>query len=534
MNFIATLKKSYKCFSKRASPFLRQNLRAFRLFQWIRAKWTSPPQNRWAPLLILVAVLADHATKIAAHYLLPFEREVVVWPGRLSFFSALNETSGTRQGRLSEELTPVPLAIAYLVMAAIAFLLSRSEKRLRAIFIGIAISVLVAGILVNILPSRLNIDPFDVRMFYVFTLVTFVTILCYISRQWYFRAGFGLILGGALGNLVSIFYPPFRVVDFIYIPTLSSAGLFAPFFNGTYIFNVADVCICAGTLLVHLAFVSILLKKLVIKVARESVLSLYIEEWRIPSRITFRYVWPAVALSCICGVVALSLTDSLRNLQHRFVDGSTYQGEWLDGEFHGRGTYTSWAGTVNEGEWREGKLNGQGRVTNSSGKVYEGELRNNLRHGYGKLTYSDDVFCEGEWRFGRMDGSGRILYANGSSYDGEWKVDERHGFGTFTYANGRVYNGEWQANQMHGPGTMTYANGGIYEGEWLDGRKNGHGTFTRSDGTIHNGEWRNGQPVGRMIFTDRNGSIYEGDWVNGRMVGDKIYSDANGAMISSE
>jgi lipoprotein signal peptidase len=336
----------------------------------------------------LVAVLIDHATKLAAHYLLPFEREVVVWPGGLSVVSALNETSGTLQDRLFEEQKPAT-AIAYLVMAAIAFLLSRSEKRLCAIFIGIAISTLVAGILASILPSRLNIDPFDFRMFYVFTLLTFVTILCYISRQWYFRAGFGLILGGTLGNLVSIFYPPFRVVDFIYIPTLSSARLFAPFFNGTYIFNVADVCICGGTLLVHLAFVSILLKKLVVKVARESVLSLDIEEWRIPSRITFRYVSPAVALSCICGVVALSLTDSLRNLQHRFVDGSTYQGEWLDGEFHGRGT-EGWTGTEGCFMPMAVATMANGRQTNGTGSVHSPMRMAGYTKGTGKRTRCTD------------------------------------------------------------------------------------------------------------------------------------------------
>ena len=52
--------------------------------------------------------------------------------------------------------------------------------------------------------------------------------------------------------------------------------------------------------------------------------------------------------------------------------GHKYVGEFLNGKFHGQGTYTYANGDKYVGEWEKGKKNGQGIFTFISGKIEEG------------------------------------------------------------------------------------------------------------------------------------------------------------------
>ena len=52
-----------------------------------------------------------------------------------------------------------------------------------------------------------------------------------------------------------------------------------------------------------------------------------------------------------------------------------YEGEKLDGEYHGQGTMTWSNGDKYEGEWKDGIFHGKGTLTWSSGEKYEGEWK---------------------------------------------------------------------------------------------------------------------------------------------------------------
>lgn len=77
-----------------------------------------------------------------------------------------------------------------------------------------------------------------------------------------------------------------------------------------------------------------------------------------------------------------------------FANGSTYKGETLNGQAHGKGTFYS---------AREG-------IT------YEGQWHLDLRHGYGEQFLSDGTWYKGYWSYGKPDGlirkapGGQLLY----------------------------------------------------------------------------------------------------------------------------
>lgn len=74
-----------------------------------------------------------------------------------------------------------------------------------------------------------------------------------------------------------------------------------------------------------------------------------------------------------------------RNGKGRFnTNGTTYEGEFMDGLFHGVGKGV-WVGGGYDGEWVRGLRSGRGR-------------------GYG-VGWS----YEGEWYAGKMDGYGRMM-----------------------------------------------------------------------------------------------------------------------------
>ena len=75
------------------------------------------------------------------------------------------------------------------------------------------------------------------------------------------------------------------------------------------------------------------------------------------------------------GVLAVPVSARLRRLDGHGVEtspeGVRYEGEWLDGKYHGHGVYT-FMGTRYEGGWSAGERHGLGVETRSDGTRIEG------------------------------------------------------------------------------------------------------------------------------------------------------------------
>lgn len=57
-----------------------------------------------------------------------------------------------------------------------------------------------------------------------------------------------------------------------------------------------------------------------------------------------------------------------------------------------------------EGEWKNGQKHGKGRMQYASGNVYEGEWRDNVKHGFGTMKWVDrNQEYTGEWKVWWID-----------------------------------------------------------------------------------------------------------------------------------
>lgn len=91
-----------------------------------------------------------------------------------------------------------------------------------------------------------------------------------------------------------------------------------------------------------------------------------------------------------------------------------YSGEFKNGLAHGRGiqlTYINRARVESryEGSFVEGQFHGKGTFTNVQiGSIFEGMFKNGKRTGYGKLNVTkDDMVYEGEWKDDTKHGHGK-------------------------------------------------------------------------------------------------------------------------------
>jgi hypothetical protein len=86
--------------------------------------------------------------------------------------------------------------------------------------------------------------------------------------------------------------------------------------------------------------------------------------------------------------------------------GGSYEGGWLDGNFHGIGDKIYPDGSRYVGEFEHGLRHGCGNYRYATGKIYEGMWESGKRHGYGILQKSSPyrrsiILYKGEWKAGK-------------------------------------------------------------------------------------------------------------------------------------
>ena len=93
------------------------------------------------------------------------------------------------------------------------------------------------------------------------------------------------------------------------------------------------------------------------------------------------------------------------------------------------------------------------------GGVYEGNfVKGNL---HGKGTYVGENVTQAS---GNDDGAPEAQPEGKNSYDGEWSHGMKHGFGVFIWADGSRYEGHFKDDQFNGQGEYARADGKHYKG----------------------------------------------------------------------
>ncbi len=197
-----------------------------------------------------------------------------------------------------------------------------------------------------------------------------------------------------------------------------------------------------------------------------------------------------------------------------------YEGEFLDGAYHGQGRLEKKDGTCYRGGYENGKREGYG-VQTYTGKLvrYEGYWKDDDFFGQGILYRAEGKQTEGIWEKGLLeDGEGVVIYKDDSVFEGRLEGGKRVGHGRLTFSEKSDkldYEGDWAEDKRSGQGILRYKNGAVYEGGFLANELDGQGTYTypESDSRLdYVGEYRNGRRCGKGVLRFRNGCVYDGEW----------------------
>ena len=217
-------------------------------------------------------------------------------------------------------------------------------------------------------------------------------------------------------------------------------------------------------------------------------------------------------------------------------DGTTYFGEWKNGQINGLGAkiapHASWAG-----QFKGNELNGLGFVYygTTTQAVDIGNFKDGLLNGYG-IRYGADgtIENEGIWDYGEFkypmkrdqlvtsltDCSptgnyhncfGFQLYESGNSYSGEFQNGKRHGAGVYFYPSGRRYIGYWD-NHDQKSGIYIWDTGQVYIGSYVDHKRTGKGVYIHEDRRVYVGDYLNSNKHGKGIIIDPRGGIKNRGW----------------------
>ena len=149
-----------------------------------------------------------------------------------------------------------------------------------------------------------------------------------------------------------------------------------------------------------------------------------------------------------------------------YSDGKLkYEGDRINGNFEGKGTYYYKRGNRYEGEWKKG-----------------------LKHGKGILYYDHEAKkkrYEGNYIKGEFEGKGIYYWDDGSYYEGDFVKGLKHGYGKYYQKDGKLkYKGHFFNDKYGGEGEYYCNNGDYYIGDFKDGYKHGKGTLFNKKGDV--------------------------------------------------
>lgn len=212
---------------------------------------------------------------------------------------------------------------------------------------------------------------------------------------------------------------------------------------------------------------------------------------------------------------------------HGEWEGFSYEGDYVNGEWHGKGRYSYPDGGYYEGDYVHGKQTGKckiyfGSASPFNGALYEGDIVDGQWTGRGKIAYTDGSGYEGEYLNGQWNGHGKYTSADGGYYEGEFVMGVQTGhcrvyFGGSIWAGatfeGTVENSFWGIAD----GTLTFPDGSFYEGAFESGHFSGDGYFGYPNGDFKDGSWHFDSSANESVFTGsallhyENGDIFEGE-----------------------
>ncbi|MDJ1170127.1 MORN motif-containing protein [Roseofilum sp. BLCC_M154] len=193
-----------------------------------------------------------------------------------------------------------------------------------------------------------------------------------------------------------------------------------------------------------------------------------------------------------------------------YPNGDRYQGNFVDGQPNGQGTYIS-----------------------LEGSRYEGNFLNGQPHGQGVFIRADDTRFEGVFQNGTLTGTanrpGKIVFSTGEVYQGSFEVfpvpgnptrqtSRPNGRGVFIFPDGSRYQGEFFQGEILGQGILVRPDGSRCQGRFFNQTLDARVQCIFPDGTRYEGELRGGIPHGQGVLITPNGQRTSGRFRDGELV----------------
>jgi hypothetical protein len=223
-----------------------------------------------------------------------------------------------------------------------------------------------------------------------------------------------------------------------------------------------------------------------------------------------------------------------------YNDGGVYNGEWVNGQRHGRGKCIDKYGNVLISDWHD-KPHGRSSATYTNYSIYDTFEGTTTDGGVsGVLTYKSGTVSSytGSIVDGQYSGEGTVLYRNGDKFEGLFVKGKKSGKGVQTFKkHSRVLvscDGDWHEDQFVN-GVLLYTNGNSYNGQLQSGEYHGQGVHTQfRDDMMYSGSWFDGKRSGAGQITFGNHGAFTDLFDNDKAVGstEAKYVNVTTGMVS--
>ncbi|XP_054645847.1 ankyrin repeat and MYND domain-containing protein 1-like isoform X2 [Dunckerocampus dactyliophorus] len=119
----------------------------------------------------------------------------------------------------------------------------------------------------------------------------------------------------------------------------------------------------------------------------------------------------------------------------------------------------------------EERRQGFGVQESLDGSKYEGEFVNGFKHGKGRYTWKSGEFYEGSFYKDYRHGDGVYCWPSGHKFIGKFYLNWREGYGQLLFPDGAIFKGLYHADQRFGPGVLSEPSGrqdvGLWHGKHL-------------------------------------------------------------------
>ncbi|KAJ6632656.1 Alsin like, partial [Pseudolycoriella hygida] len=212
----------------------------------------------------------------------------------------------------------------------------------------------------------------------------------------------------------------------------------------------------------------------------------------------------AIELGCksCLELSASSAVPKFRNATYTFSEKHSkyprarYVGQWWCGQMQGIGHFEFPDGRMYTGQLSNNEISGIGKMFSPTG-VYEGEFLNGKYHGHGVLEVKNKETYEGNFKDGVYQGHG-VLRTNQFTYIGEFSNNSKNGYGVLDDAiTGDKYMGMFVDNKKCGPGILITMDGNYFEGTFVNDSLANFGIAFLPNGSYFEGELTLNGPNGK-------------------------------------